>query len=122
MQILQEKFRQDTINKETAILISDYAASRKSMKMFLDNYGSIIQEVEYTKDQLEALKSDLKNSAIPEDKFSDYFGNEVKSVEKLKELINNLLQWHDSAIIMYETKNQAIDKLLDTLNPGKNNN
>ena len=108
----------DTLDKQTAILISDYAASRKSLRRLLEQYNDIAQEINYTKKQLLALKTDVTNNALGEEKFSVYYSSEVKAVDRLNELIDNMVQWDSSAIKMYESKSPPFEKILQNL---KNN-
>ena len=65
--------------------------------MFLENYTDVRQEFNYSKMQLYSMKSDIENNRMPEDKFSDYYSSESKSVERLVELADKILNGITSA-------------------------
>ncbi len=111
LRFIQENYS-DTMARETALLISDYSASRKSLRMFLENFSDVGREINYSKNQLFALKTDLENNLMEEGKFTDYFASESKSVEKLDDLSKNLLHWYETAIKMYEEKSPAVEKII----------
>ena len=83
--------------------------------MFLENYNDVMKELSYSKTQLYSMKTDIDNNLMPEDKFTDYYSSESKSVEKLQELVQNLVQWYDSALKMYEAKSPAVEKIISQL-------
>lgn len=105
----------DTMNRETTLMIADYAASRKSLRMLMENYTDVTKELAYSRTQLSSLKADIQNNLMAEDKFTDYYASESKSVEKLDELVQNLVQWYDSALKMYETKSPPVEKFISRL-------
>lgn len=121
LKFIQENFK-DTMNKETAILISDYSASRKSLRMFNENYSDIMKELAYSKTQLYSMKTDIENNLMAEDKFTDYYSSESKSVEKLAELIQNLVQWYGSAIKMYEAKSPGVEEIVSQMKENQERN
>ena len=120
LQFIQENTK-DTIDKQTAILLSDYSASRKSLRMFLENYSDALKELQYSKNQLFALKTDVENNLMAEDKFADYYSSESKSVEKLNELIQNTVQWYASAVKMYEVKSPLVEKIVSEMKEKQKN-
>lgn len=110
LKFIQENM--DTMDKQTAILVADYSASRKSLRMFLENYSDVSKELGYSKKQLNDLKTDIEKNLVAEDKFTDYYSAESKSVDKLSELVENLVQWYSSALKMYEAKSPAVERLI----------
>lgn len=119
LKYIQENYK-DTLNKENAFLLSDYSSARKSLKRFSEQYSDVIRELSYTQAQLSALKADVENNIVDEQKFSDYFNAESKSVEKLAELTNNLNNWYASALRVYEEKNPSIEKFISQLKEKQN--
>ncbi len=115
LKFIQENFK-DTMDKETAFLMSDYSASRKSLKRLLENYSDVIRELSYSQSQLANLKLDVENNVMEEQKFNDYYSSESKSVEKLDEYAKNIVEWYASALRMYEEKNSAVEKIVGQLN------
>lgn len=121
LKFIQENFK-DTMDRETTLIIADYAASRKSLRMFMENYSDVTKELDYSRSQLAALKADIQKGLMPEDKFTDYYSSESKSVEKLDELVQNLVQWYDSALKMYEAKSPPVEKIISSLKEKQEDN
>lgn len=114
LKFIQDNFH-DTMPKEIAIILSDYSASRKSLRMFQQSYSDAVQELNFSRNQLAALKTDIQNSLMDENQFADFYSSESKSVEKLNELVKNLVVWHQSAIRMNETKSPPVEKFISEL-------
>jgi len=60
---LQRNFT-DTLNRESAIIISDYARLRKSIKQLKDKHRELMYELKNTNEQLTSLSKDIRNEKI----------------------------------------------------------
>lgn len=97
---------EDTLDLETAVLVSDYAYVKKVLKKFEERKDDIEKDLVFNRKQLTRLKSDLEHNAIPNDSVEYYLNSETNAVNSL----NNL------AVKTVENVNMQIERY-DSLHP-----
>jgi len=70
----------DTILNDS---VKIYAGLQKSFKRFIGEHSLIIKEVDYSKNQLQALKSDIGKGKISDEKIEKYYNQEMEAVGSL---------------------------------------
>lgn len=84
---------EDTLDLQTAVLVSDYAYVKKVLSKFKNE-----QKEEFEKDlifsnkQLTRLKNDLEHNALPDDSVEYYLISEAKAVESLNKMVDKTVQ------------------------------
>lgn len=105
----------DTMNRETAILIGDYTRMRRNLNKLNTTYKSQLTQVDYTKKQLENLKTDVKNQKIGQEEFEVYLNTEKEQIEKISETISNLSTWQENTEKRFGQLDSAINVLISNI-------
>ena len=94
-QYLDISARLDTLIKYPGIaadtLVMNCNDIKKGYKTFLQEHALITQEINYSRNQLRALRHDIENRHLDEEEITAYFGQEKDAVKALTGRIENNL-------------------------------
>jgi DNA repair exonuclease SbcCD ATPase subunit len=105
----------DTMSKEIAFFLSDFKANKKSLERLVETCREQSDELVFSKSQLEKLKTDIKNSLLYEEQFTQYLETEKAAIEKSTQTIANLNQWYQTSVKKYEEWNPKVQQLVEKL-------
>jgi len=78
------------ISTEESIMMADFKAAAKAFKGMNSTVPRILEEIEYTRNQLRVLKDDLNRKALSADKTREYVSAEQMAVDKLGETVSKM--------------------------------
>ena len=110
-----QKTYQDTMDKETAMLLGDFYSMRKVLSYHQNNYEKYIEEIAYSRSQLDDLIADLENNKVPEDKFNQYYQSELDAILDLNTRIQHATNNAVSALDKYEKQHAKLQEIIDQL-------
>lgn len=84
-----DRHYKDTMYIETAQFLSDYAAVSQSLKQYSQQKTAMLNALNLSRSQLNALKHDLEKNTLHADSVGSYLNAEKKAVELLNESVGN---------------------------------
>ena len=81
----------------------------------MNNYNNFIKEIEYSKTQLQNLRTDLENSKLTKEKFMEYYQTEQAEVMRLSVKVNETVDGMEETVKKLKTGREDIKPLLDSL-------
>ena len=112
---IQDNFK-DTATKEQSIFISDINAVRRSFNKLNVQRESLIDDMIYTKSQLNDVKKDVKNGLITPQDFDNHFPIEQQAVELFITTVESSIIWNESNTKRFESMKPQIEKFLEEMN------
>lgn len=77
----------DTMNRETALAIDNYARAAKTLEGFVTDFSTIQQQVELASTQILKLKEDFTKQAQPLDSIKSFISREEKNLQILNDAV-----------------------------------
>lgn len=105
----------DTLDRESAFLMSDYHSYRKTLYFISDNYYRFIAEVELSEKQLNDLKKDMNNGAITKENFVKYFEAEQAIIVDLNTKISKAVNGLEIIIREIKKIQPQVDEIMATV-------
>jgi ElaB/YqjD/DUF883 family membrane-anchored ribosome-binding protein/regulator of replication initiation timing len=103
----------DTIDKETAIEVSEYLRYKKALRFYKENYPEFIEAVNTSRKQLSDLKTDVENGVLDNEKFNEYYNNEMRIVLDISQNIDRAVNGVNLALNKIEEKRPVIEKVIE---------
>lgn len=88
---MQKYFTEDTIGYEIASTLNHYKGIKKTSGKVDKNYTTIKKNIEQLENQLNKLKIDLENNAVPEDSIQNFIQFETDNIAKLSDNIGTFV-------------------------------
>lgn len=101
----------DTMDRETAMFISDYRGSNKVFTKMDNTYSEISAEIEFSKKQLQELKHDLEEEALTAILANKYLVQEGEAVRAIMQSVSSLsigLKRSDEAVVKHTAKMDSL--------------
>ncbi len=102
---------EDTLSKDLLIMLGDYRAMRKVYAKYKTGYNEMLAAAKTEIDQLNALKQDIENDIVKEEKFDKYYQLEQSNVNTIVEQIDQLTVKITSAEELYTQYAPTVDSL-----------
>lgn len=77
----------DTMSRETALAVDNYARAAKTLEGFVNDFETIQQQVELASTQILRLKEDYEKRAQPLDSINAYIVRETKNLDVLNKSV-----------------------------------
>jgi uncharacterized protein YoxC len=77
----------DTMSRETALAIDNYARAAKTLEAFVNDFSTIKEQVGLAAEQVNKLKTDFTKQAQPLDSINAYIKRETKNLEVLNQSV-----------------------------------
>ena len=103
----------DTIKKEEALRIDDIFGTKKKFIRIHKYYTSILENLNYSKLQLNALKTDLNNELLSKEVFLDYLNSEKNALDELLTKFNKSTTNFEEAIAKYKIDRTEVLQLIE---------
>ena len=107
----------DSVSKEQAFVIDDYALCRKYYGKFAQKFPRLFDEIETVPRQLEYLKKDLSKNLIAKDKADKFLYDEQLAAEIIIESIFKMAIRFESLDKSFEESHEKILHLIQTIDP-----
>jgi len=114
IQWIEENFN-DTMEKEEALEITRYAEIAREIKKLKNKQKEQLVELLFSKNQVIALQTDVKNNLVTTDSLPEYISNEEKAIKILGESANRIYAWSEKIIENCKTKRDQISKIIGKL-------
>lgn len=88
----------DTLNKEEAFRLDDIFGAKKRLNSLTKNYSRFINQIKFSKNQLNNLKQDLQNDLMTKEAFKNHYAMEEDQLMMLDKQINKAIDNIDVAI------------------------
>ena len=88
----------DTLTKAEAFVMDNYYSSKKRIYRLTSNYAKYMQQINFSRKQLEDLKQDLENGLISKKNFSKYYTTEQMAVMDVNSQITEAISGLDVAL------------------------
>jgi wyosine [tRNA(Phe)-imidazoG37] synthetase (radical SAM superfamily) len=105
----------DTMTKETAFMVGEFANLRKALKVYLMMYPKNKKEFPYSRAQYDNLEQDLKNNVLSKDTFLVFYKEEQDAWLKLNDKVSSTTEGALHVIGLYEKQVPSIDSLIQQL-------
>jgi hypothetical protein len=115
LKYIQENVK-DTVDKETAIFLSDIYAVKRSFGKLIKKREELIEELVYAKMQLYDLKKDVENKIVADSLFSQYFESEKKAILTFSGAVEALSQWNTNQTSRYNNMKPKIEEFVQKIN------
>ncbi len=102
---------EDTVSKDLLVMLGDYRSMRKVYAKYKTGYNEMLAAAKTEIDQLNALKQDIENDIVKEEKFDKYFQLEQSNVNTIVEQIDQLTVKINSAEELYSQYGPVVDSL-----------
>lgn len=96
-------------------LMGSYGAIKTSLKPFAKNYTEYYSELEYSRKQLDSLKSDIESGNLEKGKIKDYTKTEAEAVSKLMTLVAASVEGAKTGLKLLDSLNPKVDKVIGRL-------
>ncbi len=103
----------DTITREEVFRVDEIVGSKKKFNRTTKNYIAFLDNVNYSKEQLGNLKTDLKNGLIKKEQFLIYFESEKSAFNGLTKKIEKSIGDFEVAIAKYELERPEFLQLIE---------
>lgn len=105
----------DTMSRETAFMVGEFANLRKALKVYLMMYSKNKKEFPYSRAQYDNLEQDLKNNVLSKDTFLVFYNEEQDAWLKLNDKVSSTTEGALHVIGLYEKQVPSIDSLIQQL-------
>jgi hypothetical protein len=106
----------DTVASES---VKAYAAWQKTFKRFIKEHSLIIDEISYSKKQLESLKTDIKNNKIGLEQLNNYYNEEKEAVGVLIHKLSFNAQNITYQLASFPQLNDSIEMMIKRIESSK---
>ena len=79
----------------------EFTQLEKNFKRFFKGFAKLIMDLKFTVNQLDNLKADVKNNAIPEEKINKYYTQELDAINACSAELETLLANAEMATASY---------------------
>ncbi|MBI3503088.1 MAG: hypothetical protein HY063_14980 [Bacteroidetes bacterium] len=113
---IYEKLAKDTINKKTAMFLSDASECSGNILNLLDNKKYLERAIKESEHRISDLKHDLKEDLIEKNKSQEYIVNEMNAAGKISNVIQRTIEKAKIASAKLDSMKTQITFLADSLN------
>ena len=106
----------DTVVNEN---INAYAANQKSIKNLISEHSIILDEINYSRNQLQTLKKDIRNKRITAEQMENYYLDEKEAVGVLIHKISFNTQNISQQLISFSQLNDSVEMIIKRLEDNK---
>jgi len=92
-----------------------YAALQKSFKRFISEHSLILDEIEYSGNQLQTLKKDIQKGRVSEEQMKNYFLEEKEAVGILIQKISFNTQNITQQLNSFSQLNDSVEAIIEQL-------
>ena len=103
----------DTIDKPSALFIGDVHSMRKILTHFKESREEFEEEIEYSKEQLEDMISDLEENKMPADKFNEYYQTEMDAILDLNTRVQRATNNTLNSLEKYKDGKAKLDSIIN---------
>lgn len=103
----------DTVSKEYLNALKNYRGVNEPLLFIKQNYGNMIKDAEFSKQQLSKLSSDMKNKAIDDEKAYEYYTVEKMEAKKIMDALTMNHELTKQSIDTFDKYNSEIEKLIN---------
>ncbi len=103
----------DTIDKATALEISEYYSYRKALTFYKENYGEFQEAINTSRKQLNDLKADVENGLLTDEKFNEYYNNEMRIALEITQNIEQAVNGVNIVLPKIDQKQPVIEKVIE---------
>lgn len=96
-----------------------YAAFQKSFKRFISEHSLIMDEISYSRDQLQSLKDDIRNNKISKEQMENYYNDEKDAVGVLIHKISFNTQNITYQLKSFSQLNDSVEMIIKRLEGDK---
>ena len=104
----------DTLSREEIFAMTGYMEGKKRLYNFVNNYNNYLEEIEFAKNQLDNLKTDLENSKITKQEFTEYYVLEQSEVMKLTTKVNGTVGGLEETVKRMKLERERVMTLLES--------
>lgn len=105
---------EDTMDKHTAIFLSQYYAINKGLNRFSKNHKKLIKEMDYTAKQLTDLTADVYESKLKLDKMATFIQAEEEAVLMCVLKTTELVSGIKFALRNYDENSEKVEEILQS--------
>ena len=102
----------DTIDKATAIEISEYLRYKKSLQFYKENYPEFVEAINTSKKQLNNLKADVENGLLTDEQFNTYYNNEMRIALEIMQNVERAVNGVNLVLNKIDEKKPVIEKVI----------
>lgn len=109
------RYYTDTMSKEEAEILTNYYNANKGYAKLMALKIQNAEEIKYSKEQLENLKTDVNNGLIDIKKYRKYINTESKAVNQLNITIRNIEKVHSKIDPLFDSSSSTVNLLVSKL-------
>ncbi|HEY1038940.1 MAG TPA: hypothetical protein VGF30_06015 [Bacteroidia bacterium] len=103
----------DTVSVDYLNALKNYRGVNEPLEFIRHNYSAMIKDAEYSKEQLNKLSADMKNSVIDEEKAYEYYTIEKLEAQKIMDALTVNHELSKNSIDTFDKYNNEIEKLIN---------
>lgn len=105
----------DTMNRETALAIDNYAKAAKMLDGFVNDFEMIQQQVELASSQILKLKQDYEKRAQPLDSINAYIARETKNLAVLNKSVADKTDFARKQVALIQQHAPEVNEVVEKL-------
>jgi uncharacterized coiled-coil DUF342 family protein len=105
----------DTLDQRPGLIFGDFVRSKKYLEQAVTRYDEVRKELNYSRRQLETLRTDVKENFFSEEEFKGYFNTESASIERLIHATDELKSKYETSNERYTSLKPKMNHILDSI-------
>lgn len=103
----------DTLTREEAFRLGDIFASKNKIFRLKGKYGKLINQIEFSRKQLNNLKQDLENKVMKKEDFKLHYDVELTAVKELEMTLKKSIQGLEGGMQKYELDRKELFEIIE---------
>lgn len=105
----------DTLDRDIGIVFGDFMRTKKYYNQCMTRYVDVRSELDYSSEQLDALRLDVKNNFYSEQEFKGFFNAEAESMAKLVSATYELEEKYLTTNDRYAKFKPVVNSMVDSI-------
>lgn len=115
LRFIQKNWR-DSMDRDLASKLSQYYLTKEGMEKWMEEYRMAGEELEFTTEQLVALRNDVANEMLAADSVSAYLDMEQEAAKNVLVSVANMQLAQDRLLQQHRSLEPKVDSLVQVMN------
>jgi len=114
-----KKNLRDSLDKPTALEIGEYFTYGKALRFYKENYSEFMEAINTSRKQLNDLKADVENGLLTDEKFNEYYNNEMRIALEITQNVERAVNGVNVVLPKIDEKQPVIEKIITHIEESK---